>query len=55
VSCGAYYIAASKIIIGRIIEVYTSLAILKLVSYVNVEIRSITNDYEMYFYIILAK
>ena len=42
-------------IVGQTIEIYTSLAILKLIPYVKVEIRSITNDYEIYFYTILAR
>jgi hypothetical protein len=40
---------------GRTTEVYTNLAILKLAPHVEVDIRSIANDCEVYFYTIFTR
>ena len=52
---GVYYIDTPNIIIGLIIKEYINLIILKFTSYINIKIRSIINNYIIYFYSIFIK
>jgi hypothetical protein len=52
---GAYHAEAPYVMAGRTTEVYTSRAILKLVPYIDVEMRSIAGDWEVCFCAIFAR